>query len=295
MTYPYFGNFPQVSYANNNALNLSKRVSLFAQAKAASTTFYPLEITDTQRADVLSFNVYNDATLDWLIYLTNNVIDPYYGWHLSQDDFDEYIILKYGSISNAKQYISYYRVVWPTGSPNPGGFDSLDLSAFQALPDILKKYWQPVFGYNGLVSSYKLPKENWKMNTNQILEWNLSMDISNTVFQSNDLLQVLSGGNIIGQVQCIGGNSSVVNVMNTSGFTDAPRAVRSYANNSVTGTILTSTTLVQNISFDEASYWESVSFYDVEDEKNTMKRFVDLVDKSVVLPITQAIKKDLAS
>ena len=45
----------------------------------------------------------------WLIFLANNIVDPYYSWPLTQNTFQDFIISKYGTIANAKSTIKHYR------------------------------------------------------------------------------------------------------------------------------------------------------------------------------------------
>ena len=41
---------------------------------------------------------YGDSSLDWIVYLTNNITDPQWEWPLPQEVFDDFIRSKYGSI-----------------------------------------------------------------------------------------------------------------------------------------------------------------------------------------------------
>ena len=66
---------------------------------------------DGERADITAFRAYEDYTLDWLIYLTNDIIDPMFDWPLSQITLEKYIAKKYGSISTAQATVHEYRKI----------------------------------------------------------------------------------------------------------------------------------------------------------------------------------------
>ena len=48
---------------------------------------------------------YDDPQLVWLIFLANNILDPYYDWPLPQNQFGDFLISKYGTIAAAQAKI----------------------------------------------------------------------------------------------------------------------------------------------------------------------------------------------
>ena len=95
----YFDNFPKVYYSNTICRDLSRRVSIDnnTDIQGSLDVFYPYEIKDYLRADHISEYYYNRSELDWLIYLTNKVVDPYYEWYLNDLQFQSFINEKYES------------------------------------------------------------------------------------------------------------------------------------------------------------------------------------------------------
>lgn len=286
----YFSKFPRISYGNNITIDLSKRAGVVAASKNAPDFFYPIEITDKMRADVLAYNVYQDSSLDWLIYLTNGVLDPYYEWHLNQDEFGDYIDSRYGSMANAQSYISYWRVSWPTDVNSTSSTDY-----YNSLPDGLKKYWTPVWNARNQVGSYKLAKNDWVINTNAIETWEVSMTTPNTAFANGELLITTSGGFNVGHAQILSGNSTEITVQHIFGNSGASYGLVSFANAQLTGVTVSSTLIVQNIPLSEIVYWEPVYNFDFEDENNAKRRFVDLLQTQVILNTSEAIRKDLSN
>lgn len=105
----YFSSFPRINYNNTNAVNITLRSKIIDSFKAVATNFYSYTIKDGETADALAYDYYGDPNYVWIIYLCNNIIDPYYDWPLSNINFDKYIKNKYGSISTAQTQISYYK------------------------------------------------------------------------------------------------------------------------------------------------------------------------------------------
>jgi len=105
----YFKEFPLTTYNNVLAKNITLRTKFLEKIKSDATLFYSYTVEDGQTADSLAYDYYGDSNYVWLIYLTNNIIDPYYDWHLSIPDFEKYVINKYGSIKEAQTEILYYK------------------------------------------------------------------------------------------------------------------------------------------------------------------------------------------
>ena len=54
-------------------------------------------IRGDDRPDNVAFDVYGNSNLDWLILLCNNIINIQNEWPMLQNDFDEFLLDKYGS------------------------------------------------------------------------------------------------------------------------------------------------------------------------------------------------------
>jgi len=113
----YFKNFPKVQYdlkKNNKFLNLTNvtlRFKLTDLITNRSAIFYDYSVKESDRPDIVAFKYYGDEKLDWLILLTNQIIDPYYDWPLNQNDFNTYIINKYDSIQAAESTVHHYEQI----------------------------------------------------------------------------------------------------------------------------------------------------------------------------------------
>ena len=110
----YFAKFPTIEYANTKCVNITKRPTLAQELENNPTIFHKYTLKTGARPDVIAENYYEDPFYDWLIFLNNKIIDPYYGWYLNDYDFNNFIKIKYGSNEVAQKKIIHYQLNWPT-------------------------------------------------------------------------------------------------------------------------------------------------------------------------------------
>jgi hypothetical protein len=115
----FFDKFPVIPYDINGKqrseyqliTNIFFRMRFLRQVMSDMTTYYEHIISDDQTPEILADRMYGDPMAHWVILLANNIIDPQYDWPLNSNDFDRYIINKYGSIENAQTTYHHYEKV----------------------------------------------------------------------------------------------------------------------------------------------------------------------------------------
>jgi len=113
----YFSNFPIINYKlpalgeRVFATDITKRVVLRDFYRRNFLSYYTYDIQDGERPDNVAYKFYRESTLDWLILLPNEILDPYYQWPLETNRFNDYIRKKYGSVENAMTQIHHYEVI----------------------------------------------------------------------------------------------------------------------------------------------------------------------------------------
>jgi len=113
----YFRPFPKINYdIKKNGIPLlltdvTKRYKIRDILQQKTAIYYNYTIRDGDRPDLIAFKYYGDETLDWLIMLVNNIIDPYYDWPLNYQNFINYMKSLYGSVSTAKATVYEYRQI----------------------------------------------------------------------------------------------------------------------------------------------------------------------------------------
>lgn len=109
----YFDVFPKVKYKINGdkeimLTNITKRFKFLDNVLKNRYILYDYIIKGEETASEIAHRYYEDVTLDWIIFLTNKAIDPYFDWPLNDEEFQKYIIAKYGSEQEAKNKIYKY-------------------------------------------------------------------------------------------------------------------------------------------------------------------------------------------
>ena len=100
--FDYVSRLPDRQYINDylQTKNLFKRVKLSDEIFGDLNFFGKTIIKTNERPDNVAFRVYDDESLDWLILLSNNIINYESEWPMDQISFDNYILNKYGSYEN---------------------------------------------------------------------------------------------------------------------------------------------------------------------------------------------------
>ena len=88
--------------------NFFLRGKIFEEIFNNLTFFEKYNVEGDERADNVAKKFYGDSTLDWVIFLSNNIVNVQDEWPLSQKVFDEVMIEKYGSYENLYQGIHHY-------------------------------------------------------------------------------------------------------------------------------------------------------------------------------------------
>jgi hypothetical protein len=101
----YFRQVPDFEYVSRlpnakigdfiNVKNLFKKGKLREDIFQDLTFFTKYQIKGDDRPDNVAYEIYGDSTLDWVILLSNNVLNVQSEWPLSQKDFDSYLLGKY--------------------------------------------------------------------------------------------------------------------------------------------------------------------------------------------------------
>ena len=96
--------FPWSEQQYKVAKNIFRRFKINESALDTAMYFRKLTVTDADRPDVISQKVYGTSDYDWVILMSNNVINPYFDWPMSQPVLDDYINQKYAAPYEVKHY-----------------------------------------------------------------------------------------------------------------------------------------------------------------------------------------------
>lgn len=272
----YFEKFPIINYANAQVVDITRRTVLLNKVSKNPYVYYPYELAEQERADQFSSRYYEDPFQSWIVYLTNNITDPYYEWYLSENQLAELCEKKYGSYHLSQQKTKYYSNSWE-------GKDNIDVSAFNALTVGAKKYWEPVYGNYDTTVAYKRAEKNWILNTNKIA----SYTVSNTSFINDEVCNIVFNNNYAGagQVEAVSGNTVFLKHLSGTFLSNSTVTITGssyiYGTESSVNTVFTTaTSIANNIPADEEIYWSPVTYYEYETQKNEFNKTIRVLEKN---------------
>lgn len=119
MANPYFRQVPNFDYVTrssdiNNISDYTEVKNLFRRGKLRQDIadsllyFTKYEIIGDERPDNVAFKFYNDETLDWVVLVSNNILNIQSEWPLTQNVFDKIMLDKYKSYDNFYNGIHHY-------------------------------------------------------------------------------------------------------------------------------------------------------------------------------------------
>ena len=100
----YFQYFPKVQYDDRQVVDITRRVALVENLLSDPYAFMPYTIEHDESPEDVAYFYYGDAARVWMIYLANNIIDPYTQWPLSDENFEKTLIRKYAAQANTTGY-----------------------------------------------------------------------------------------------------------------------------------------------------------------------------------------------
>jgi len=286
-----FSKYPEVQINGKLAKNLLIRYKFDRKIYNNSILYYPYSISAYERPDMIADREYDDQYLSWLIYLTNNMIDPYYDWYLNEDELNKLLIKKYGSYANAVNKIKYFRNNWYLDTNN-----IISASAYNALPSNLKLFYEPIME-NGLITespkNYKRREVDWKINTNYIILYNVN---NSNNFIKDEIIDIKISPTSTGSGQLIQASNNKLILQHFTGtFTGT---ITSQSNlkgreSKTSATILSYNIIRNNIPAGEATFWSPVTYFEYEQEINENKKIIQLLKKEYLPTIIKDLERVL--
>ena len=120
----YFSKFPLTAYdIKGNEVrkllpDILRRVKLRSLIKSGGMLFEKYDVKEGEKPEDIAFKWFGDPELHWVILMTNNITDRYYGWPMNQVQFAEYITDKYGDNVDA---VHHYEITKDSGRTTSNG------------------------------------------------------------------------------------------------------------------------------------------------------------------------------
>ena len=114
----YFQRVPDLNYVSRlpdakigdyiRVKNLFKKGKLREDIFQNLAFFEKYKVIGDDRPDNVAFEVYDDPSVDWIVLLSNNVLNIQSEWPLPQTDFDRFVLDKYGDYDTLYNGIHHY-------------------------------------------------------------------------------------------------------------------------------------------------------------------------------------------
>lgn len=287
----YFNKFPTISYDGKLAKNLLTRVKVSDSTKNSRQLYLPYTLSEYDRADVISKQYYDEAGYSWLVWYSNDMVDPYYDMPLSDDELYNLIVEKYGSLELANRKIYYYNTNWYNDDAR------ITPSAYDSLPGSSKKYWNPVVNnFEEEPIAYIRKKEDQILSTNKILSLTITtsntftvgeeirIDVNNYAFVTKSNTTNITCQHVVGVITA---NSTYTPTITgqESGTTAVITSVDRGPQNSQ------NEYLWETLAARDVLYWEPITFFQYEFDLNQKKREIFLIDNRYRNQIEDEISK----
>ena len=106
----YFSQLPDFEYVSRlpdarisdyiSVKNLFKKGKLREDIIEKSAVFTKYKVRGNDRPDNVAQELYGDPDLDWVILASNNILNVYNEWPMTQINFENYLLEKYGTYEN---------------------------------------------------------------------------------------------------------------------------------------------------------------------------------------------------
>ena len=113
----YFNYIPDFNYVDRNpnaklgdqvrVKNLFRRIKLREDIFQDTTVFEKYQIRGDDRPDNIANQFYGRPDYDWIVLVSNNIVNIQTEWPMPQNTFDTFILNKYGTYQNANAVRHY--------------------------------------------------------------------------------------------------------------------------------------------------------------------------------------------
>jgi len=127
----YFSKFPLMTYdIKGNKVrkllpNILRRIKLRALIKSGGMIFDRYDVKEGEKPEDVAYKWFGDAELHWVILMTNNITDRYYGWPMNSVQFAEFLADKYGDNTDAVHHYEIPRDSGRTTGKGPSDYSYL--------------------------------------------------------------------------------------------------------------------------------------------------------------------------
>jgi hypothetical protein len=281
----YFRLFPVIEYGKYLAKNITTNVRMSPVTKNNAALYHKYAIKEGDNARTIAGKYYDTEDLDWLVYFANDIIDPYYDCYLHDQQFEEYIVRKYGDLETASRRV----VGWINDWRSDDG--EIAIATYDALPAKLKTYYDPIIDYNRNLTAYKRSHIDTSTNTNRIIKWALATVITGS---SGDLIDIYASSTKIGTCELVSIEDYTITVNHVIlDDSDTPTHIEVVGSDTLVSIDGDPVYDYKAISDSEVPFWRHVSCYEAEQVSNDAKKDLRLVSNQFAGEFKRQLKEKL--
>tara|TARA_B100001564_G_scaffold14558_1_gene11357 strand:+ start:235 stop:771 length:537 start_codon:yes stop_codon:yes gene_type:complete len=119
----YFETFPKLLYDIDNTKNLKlvsdifRRIKIRESLKDNAALYSLYDVPSGESPETTAFKHFGSTDYFWVIMISNDITDRYYGWPLSESDFETYVKDKYSEPDG----VHHYEVTQSSGDTTGNG------------------------------------------------------------------------------------------------------------------------------------------------------------------------------
>ena len=265
----YFSHIPSTIYNGVAATNIITRARFKQSVLDKSAVYYPYQIKSGERPEQIAESYYGNQNYDWVIYLANEITDPYYEWFKTDEEINALLVKKFGSIQAAQTRVAYYGVNYQTDDR------VISTSVYGAFTGAVKKYWMPILGYNEQVINYQRKELDLYAETNQVVSL---VGTFTTVSENDKITQ--------------GSASGFVKYASTTNIVLQHITGTFAAGSASCGTVTAATVINQSIPLTEIAYWSPITEMDTAFIDNNKRQLIRLLSPNF-LDVIERDMRDL--
>jgi hypothetical protein len=91
----YFKLFPTTTYDNRLVTDITRRPRIVEQLATDPYAILPYVVKEGERPEDVAYYYYGDQNKVWMVYLANNIVDPYIQWPLDDQNLYYTLLKKY--------------------------------------------------------------------------------------------------------------------------------------------------------------------------------------------------------
>jgi hypothetical protein len=172
----YFDTLPKIIEYDNKGTgrvftNLLARASIIPELLKNPTMYYSYDIQEGDTPEIVAHKYYGDSYRYWMVLLANEILDPQWGWPMSSNVFNNYLISKYGSTFNTQSTVHHYEKTltqFDSGTnTTTTNTVEIDLNTYNTTLETTKSYTLPTGDVTVTISKSAISYYDYELNLNE--------------------------------------------------------------------------------------------------------------------------------